>query len=402
MLRVSRLNGTERGSYSQDTVAKKLATYRRLAQSQRPRVLRVYQSAVVTEWRERDRQLRRRGFEVTTVTPRRGVEGGADVELEQGSDSFLVPARTFGHHPMLLVYDPVPIWRAMRAHRFDAVDIHHEPASLAAAELLLLRSWLARRSRVLLYSAQNVYKRYPWPFRWFERRALDQVNGVYACNPEAAEVMRRKGCKGIVRVIPLGVDLQRFSPDGPAPSRVEDTRCLRVGFVGRLDEQKGVPVLLEAVASREDCSLEVVGDGPSRKSLETRAQNLGLGGRVRFRGSVRHDQLPDFYRALDVLVVPSLPTSNVLEQFSRVAVEAMACAVPVVASEVGTLPSIVGDHGVLVPPGDPEALARALARLAGDPAERRRLGGSARQWSRRYSWAAVADAHASLYVEAGV
>ncbi|MBW3616075.1 MAG: glycosyltransferase, partial [Actinobacteria bacterium] len=355
-----------------------------------PKVLRIYHSAVLPAWRERDRELRRNGVDVTLVAPRAWHEGAGLVALEQGADDFVVAARTLGSHPALFVYNPLPLWRLMRRHRFDVVDAHEEPYSVAAAEVRMLASRLQPDSRLLVYSAQNLMKRYPWPIRAIESRTLSAASAAYVCNQAAGEVVRRKGFMGEVRTLPLGVDTRRFSPREEASAGDDFV----VGYVGRLTEQKGVDVLIAATAG-ESWRLVIAGDGPERARLE----EIAAAGCVpaEFLGTVAHDQLPDLYRQLDVLVVPSRPAPGVLEQFGRVAVEAMATGVPVVASSLGALPEVVGQAGVVVPPEDVDALTTTLRALATDPERRRHLGRLGRERSRQFSWPQVATAHLELY-----
>ena len=127
---------------------------------------------------------------------------------------------------------------------------------------------------------------------------------------------------------------------------------------------------------------------------------LRIGDRVELVGSVGQDQLPDFYRGLDVLAVPSLPTPGWLEQFGRVVVEAMACGVPVVASDTGALPDVVGDAGLLVPPGDPEALATALKSVLEDDTTRGELSRRGVEQAQQASWSEVAGSYLGLYERA--
>lgn len=361
-----------------------------------PRVVRVYHSAVVGPWRARERALRAGGAEVEVVTARRWDEGGAVVALDPGGDGFVRGARTWGRHPNLFVYDPRPLWRALR-RRPDVVDAHEEPCSLAAAEVRLLRRLLCPSAPLVVYSAQNIHKRYPWPFRALERGTLRAAAGAYVCNEEAGRVLRAKGFAGRIAVLPLGVDVERFSPaggDGPGPGA-----GLLLGYVGRLERRKGVHVVLEAMRHEPGWSLEVVGGGPDAAALAAAARGAGLDGRVRFRGFAGHGDLPGLYRSLDVVVVPSLPTPGWEEQFCRVAVEAMASGVPVVASASGALPEVVGDGGRLFPPGDAAALRAVLAALDADPAGRRALGRAGRARAARFSWEQVAAGHRSLYDE---
>lgn len=370
-----------------------VAAYRRVAQrsGSGPRVLRVYHSAVVSAWRERDREMRRNGADLTLVAPRTWPEGSQRVALHPGGDDFVVPARTAGRHPALFLYNPLPLWRLMRRYRFDVVDAHEEPYSLAAAEVRMLASLLQPSATLLLYSAQNLAKRYPWPFRAIEKRTLTAATAVYVCNQAAGDVLRGKGFTGEIQLLPLGVDVGRFTPRPGTNS----TDRFTVGYVGRLTPEKGVDVLVRAVAEHAGWHLVVAGDGPERGALETLA--AGASAEVMFLGSVAHDDLPALYRSLDVLVVPSRPARGWLEQFCRVAVEGMASAVPIVASASGALPEVVGEAGVLVPPDDVDALAAALESLASDPERRRLLGQFGRERSGRFSWSAVAAAHRHLY-----
>src|SRR3954454_24075280 len=173
--------------------------------------LRVSHSAVVDAWRERERALRRLGHRVDVVSAAAWAEGGRPVALSVRPDEPVEAARTIGSHPALFLYDPRPLWRALGGP-LDVIDVHEEPSALATAEVLLLR-WLRRqRAPYLLYSAQNIDKRHPLPFRWLERAALRHARGVHACNAAAARVAERKGFPGRALTIDLGIDLGTYTP----------------------------------------------------------------------------------------------------------------------------------------------------------------------------------------------
>lgn len=217
-----------------------------------------------------------------------------------------------------------------------------------------------------------------------------------------------------VRVIPCGVDLERFRPGDPAAARVRlglgGARVLL--FVGRLAPIKGLETLLRALAAARADGLrgaplrllvvggdrDESGDGEGAR-LGRLAHELGLAGCVEFRGPQPQDALPDFYAAADLCLMPSLH-----ESFGMVALEAMACGVPVVASRVGGLSTTVQDGvtGLLVPEGDVAALARGIAALLADEPRRRAMGRRAREWASRFAWPTVARALAELYAEVGV
>ena len=358
------------------------------------RLLRVSHSGVISAWRERERVLRTLGVDVSLVTSCRWNEGGKDVDFSADADDFAVPVRTFGRHPNAFVFDPRPLWRLL-GKDWDVLDVHEEPCSLATAELLVLRSLHARRIPFLLYSAQNIRKRYPVPFRWIERWALRRAAGVYVCNGEAGRILRGKGLRGEMCEIPLGVDTTRFAPSEHSPPN----GVLRIGYVGRLEGHKGVASLIEAVSAIDETTLEIIGAGPEAEALALLSTTLGLSDRVRFRGFVEQRDLPELYRSFDVVAVPSLPLPGWLEQFCRVAVEAMATGIPVVASDTGALPEVVGDGGLLFPPGNVEALRGVLRRLLDEPDLWTRTRQAALDNASRFAWSVVADAHRRLYAD---
>ncbi len=208
------------------------------------------------------------------------------------------------------------------------------------------------------------------------------------------------------RVIPCGVDLRAFTPGG-ADDRAVARRALGLDgadtpillFVGRLDPIKGIDLLLESVAlMKTPARLLVVGGDPAGdpevERLRARAEALGIAERARFPGAVPQSELPRYYRAADALVVASR-----YESFGLVAVEALACGLPVVASAVGGLPSVVrdGENGLLVRWRSAEAFAGRIDALLGDSALMARLRAQARPSVERFDWRRIGDRVRDLY-----
>lgn len=359
----------------------------------RLRVLRITHNGVVTAWRERERLLRIRGVDLTLATAARWEEGGSMIEFAASGDEFVVPVRTFGRHPNLFVFDPRPLWRLLGDRRWDLIDLHEEPFGVAVAEVLALR-WLRRcRTPFLVCSAQNIDKRFPPPFRWFEHWSLARAAGAYTCNREAGEILRRKGLRGELELLPLGVDVARFHPADREPP----SGRLRIGFVGRLIPHKGVDVLLDALVLDSRFDAHIYGSGPEAAALGAQAVSLGIANRVTFHGYVEEAHLPGVFPTFDVLAVPSVPVPGWLEQFGRVVVEAQAAGVPSVASASGALPDVVATAGLLVPPNDPAALCAALARILDESGLWSQLRTAAVTTVERFSWATVAELQQSLY-----
>jgi glycosyltransferase involved in cell wall biosynthesis len=178
--------------------------------------------------------------------------------------------------------------------------------------------------------------------------------------PHAAEVRRLYN----------GADLERFAPRS-AVSQVRASCRLVVGSAGRLISGKGFDNLIRAVATfppTERPLLRIVGEGPDRPRLERIAAAAGLDGEV-FEG--RNDDMPSFWNACDVAVVPS---DTFTESFSMTTLEAMACGRPVVATRNGGIPEVLGETGTLVPAGDVQALADGISHYLADPALRAEAG----------------------------
>ncbi|MGE3909899.1 MAG: glycosyltransferase [Chloroflexota bacterium] len=267
--------------------------------------------------------------------------------------------------------------RILRDLRPDIVHVDEEPYNLATA--LAVRQALAVGGRPLFFTWQNLLRRYPPPFSWFERYVYARCPHALAGNAEAVEVLRSKGYAGQAHVIPqFGVDPELFSP---AQSDSEPgARPFTVGYAGRFVPEKGIDVLLQAVSQLTgEWQLRLVGIGPQREMLKDRARQLRIADRVSVEASVSSTKVPDLMRQFDVLAVPSLTMPNWKEQFGRVIIEAMACGVPVVGSDSGEIPHVIGDGGLVTPEGDAEALSLAIGTLRDDPALRFALGQRGRE-----------------------
>lgn len=202
-----------------------------------------------------------------------------------------------------------------------------------------------------------------------------------------------------VTVINGGVDLDLFRPSDRLAARSKLGLSGEVLlYVGRMDRVKGLDVLLRAVAllkHRPALKLIVVGgSGEETELLRCQALANSLGLEVRFAGATPQEELPTYYHAADLLVVPSH-----YESFGLVAVEALACGTPVIASMVGGLPTVIreGQNGLLVPWREPEAFAERIERVLDNPPLRATLAANARPSVYRYSWGAVSDRVTALY-----
>ncbi|MEM0129651.1 MAG: glycosyltransferase family 4 protein [Thermoplasmata archaeon] len=196
--------------------------------------------------------------------------------------------------------------------------------------------------------------------------------------------------------IPTGIDLPPERP--PGRKGPADGPC-RLLCVGRLDlAQKGLDVLIDAVArvSRVvPVRLDLAGDDwGAVPAIARQVHRLGLGDRVRWAVSPTAEAIAEAYARADVFVLASR-----FESFPRVLVEALAEGLPIVATRVGGVEELVGTGGaaLLVPPGDPDALARAIAEVAADPERRRRMAEAARARAGRYAWETIVPRYLALF-----
>jgi len=271
-------------------------------------------------------------------------------------------------------FSPFRLWQALRRARPHLVQVDEEPASVALLQILLLKRMLGYK--VIFFTWENLVIRYPWPFEWIRRLSLKLADGAIAGTEGAATVLRQAGYpKPLVIVPQLGVD-----PDHSAPQRAQDIRNtlglkhFTVGYVGRLVPEKGLMALLQALHQLGgDWQWLIVGRGPLRAELEQQARDWGIAERLCWLDTVPHQKVPRYVNAVDVLVLPSQSTPRWKEQLGHVLLEAMACGVPVVGSDCGAIPDVIGEAGLVFPEGQATALAEHLRQLREDEALRQKL-----------------------------
>lgn len=257
----------------------------------------------------------------------------------------------------------------MRAFRPDIVHIDEEPYNLATWQAL----FHARRcgAKTLFFSWQNINRRYPLPFAWGERWVLNTVDHAVAGTSSAGQVWREKGYHGGISIIPqFGVDHTLFTPLVTRPQRP-----FTIGYFGRLVEEKGIQLLLAAAAQLPPKSWQIclVGSGPMQRAIEAAVEQHNIAPFVHMQPAVPSTQMPAYYHKLDALVLPSLTRPNWKEQFGRVLIEAMASGVPVIGSDSGAIPDVIGDAGLIFPEGNSAALAAHLRALQTDPDQHAQL-----------------------------
>ena len=292
--------------------------------------------------------------------------------------------------------------RQLLREPWDLVHCWEEPYVAAAAQIAAATP---RQTPLVFATFQNIDKRYPPPFNWFERYAMSRADGVIAFGQTVFDVLARRGLSPAhTRVIPPGVDAERFQPDRAARAEIRASLGWHddapvVGYLGRFVPEKGLATLTDALDRvTTPWRALLVGSGPLEPSLRAWARKYG--GRVAIAPSVGHDDVPRWLNAMDMLCAPSRTTPAWREQFGRMLIEAFACGVPVVASNSGEIPLVVADAGVVVPEGDAPLWARAIGDLLTDARRREDLSARGRQRVlSTYGWPVVARQHSAFFDE---
>jgi glycosyltransferase involved in cell wall biosynthesis len=277
------------------------------------------------------------------------------------------------------------------------------PAAVMAARKLNLPSVITMHGGDVYVNPEQGYD---FPTRWYVRPALRwtlrHAGALTAITDDCRQHALRAGAPADhIRLVFNGTDLRRFSP-GENGSRPDSRFGPNMIFACRqLFPRKGIRFLLEAGAALKpqfpDLKIVVAGDGFERPDLMRLADELGIASDVTFLGWVPNADLPQYYRAAAISVIPSLE-----EGFGIPAAEAMGCEVAVIASDAGGLPEVVEDGvtGLVVPRGDARALAQAMGSLLADPQRRRRMGLAGRERALRlFDWDRSAQQFEEIYRE---
>src|SRR5215472_2949616 len=257
--------------------------------------------------------------------------------------------------------------RIIREVRPEVVHIDEEPYNLAT--YLAMRLARQQNARALFFTWQNLYRVYPLPFRQMELYNYNHAAAAIAGNRDAEKVLRRKGYTGPIHVIPqFGFDTEIYKRSMPHVPR-QSADPFTIGFIGRLKEEKGLPLIVEALTMLPDyCRAVFIGNGPMKTALAEQAARLGVVDRVLFKTGVPTSQVPHEMEQWDVHVLPSLSRPNWIEQFGRTLAEAMSCETPVIGSSSGEIPHVIGDAGLVFKEGNARELSACVQKLLDDPA----------------------------------
>jgi glycosyltransferase involved in cell wall biosynthesis len=326
--------------------------------------------------------------EVTIVVPKRWRPGGVQNRMIETrawqDDRFrVVPLSNFSQNNQGLLTFGLDLVQLLREFRPDVIQVEQGSKGLAYAEMITLNRLLGLKAKMLFFTWWNLPYELKFPVSALEAYNLGGTDGIISGNQDGADILRDRGYPGPIRVMPqLGVDETLFRPQ-PQPELAAQLGIAPedfvIGFVGRFVEEKGLLTLMQTLGQLKDqpqswrCLL--LGRGPLKEGLQRQAEALGVSDRIRWVESVPHDDVPRYINLMSTLILPSettyqfktLTSVGWKEQFGHVLIEAMACQVPVIGSDSGEIPHVIGDAGLIFPEGQADELADRIRTLMMSP-----------------------------------
>ncbi len=331
------------------------------------RVLMISKALVVGAYHKKTSELANLGIDLHLIVPK--TWGRQKPEVTEASDYtiHLLPIYFSGKNHFHFYQGLKSLIASINP---DIIHIDEEPYSLVTYQAIRIAK--EKNIRTLFFTWQNIKKKYPFPFSALERYAFNNVHTAIAGNLEASDVMREKGFSKKIFIVPqFGVDPQIYSKRDAGSLKVQlfgASNVQVIGYVGRFVEEKGIQTLLQAFSKLDRTArLLLIGSGPYKKKILETSGILNINDRLQMPGDISSDKIPLYLNCLDCLVLPSLTRSNWKEQFGRVLIEAMSCGVPVIGSDSGEIPNVIGDAGLIFKEGDADDLGNKMEIIMNDP-----------------------------------
>ncbi len=341
------------------------------------------------------------GIEVTVVVPKSWKPGGVQnttIETQYRDEGTfrIVPVTNFSQNHQGLLTFGRDLISLMRQFRPQIIQVEQGSRSLAYTQMIALNQLLGLKAKNVFFTWWNLpYElKFPVAFTWWnlpyelkfpvallEKYNLNHSHGIITGNQDGVEVLRQRGYEGSIKVMPqLGVDESLFTPKRQPELATKlgiNSNDFVVGFVGRFVQEKGLLTLFKALVSlqHKPWKLLLLGRGNLQEELIQMATENNIRERLLIVESVPHHEVANYINLMSTLVLPSETTYNFKtltsvgwkEQFGHVIIEAMACQVPVIGSDSGEIPHVIGDAGLVFPEGDINALANCLMQLIEKP-----------------------------------
>ncbi|MGB6300485.1 MAG: hormogonium polysaccharide biosynthesis glycosyltransferase HpsO [Rivularia sp. (in: cyanobacteria)] len=325
-------------------------------------------------------------IEVTVVVPKKWRPGGVqnkiiETEYRDEGNFRIVPISNFSQNHQGLLTFGSDIFKLLSEFRPNIIHVEQGSRGLAYAEMITLNALLRLKAKNVFFTWWNLPYQLKFPISILENFNLDNSHGIISGNQDGAEILRDRGYEGPIKVMPqLGVDETLFTPKAQPELAKKvglEPNDFVVGFVGRFVPEKGIMTLLDALVKIKNKSWKflLLGRGELKDEILQKAEEKGIKDRIILVESVPHNEVADYINLMSTLILPSettykfktLTSVGWKEQFGHVIIEAMACKVPVIGSDSGEIPHVIGDAGLIFPEGNIEELANRLEQLIDNP-----------------------------------
>ena len=294
----------------------------------------------------------------------------------------------------------------LRAHFQDfqpeIIHLEEEPWSINALQVIRLKRKYCSSSRFIFRTSLSISAKQKFGFLpiWIERQVFRETNMAFPLSDNAGRILKQRGYHGEAVPFPNGVDFRLFHKMDV--KRLSTSLRLFgyfvIGYLGRIVESKGLDTLVAAAARLEiEYRLLIIGSGEYKADLVGIAEELRIADRIVWIDGMLPEKVPEYVNCMDTVVLPSRTTPDWVEFFGRVLIEGMACEVPVIASDSGEIPHVVGDAGLIFPEGDAVALADRIEQIARNPSFANQLIQRGLKRVKEFTWETIADRTYEVY-----
>ena len=332
-------------------------------------------------------------IEIKIVVPKVWRPGGVQDKIIEtqpvNEENFsVVPISNFSKNNQALLTFGLDLVSLLQEFKPEIIQVEQGAKSLAYAQLITLNRLFGLGAKNIFFTWWNLPYDVKFPLSRLEEYNLYNTHGLISGNQDGVDILREHGYKNKAVVLPqLGVDEKLFypttQPELASELGIEKNEFI-IGFVGRFVEEKGILTLIKALAhlKSKQWKLLLLGRGKLKETIISQAIKAGIKEHLIIIESVPHDQVPRYINLMDTLVLPSettyatktLTSVGWKEQFGHVLIEAMACKVPLIGSDSGEIPYVIGEAGMIFPEKDVSALASCLQKLIEQPKLAEKLG----------------------------
>ena len=344
--------------------------------------------------------------EVRVITTDRWYESIQEILFQPDSDvrcnEFPCPIRFSGYGSRFYYRS------GLRTHfqdfQPDIIHLEEEPWSINALQVIRLKRKYCPNSHFIFRTSLSIPAKQKFGFLpiWIERQVFRETDMAFPLSENAERILKQRGYHGETILFPNGVDLRLFHKMDAKQLSISLglNGYFVIGYLGRLVESKGLDTLIAAAAKLSvEYRLLIIGRGDFKADLLEIAEEFGIRDKIVWVDGMLPEKVPEYVNCMDTLVLPSRTTPDWVEFFGRVLIEGMACEVPVIGSDSGEIPQVIGDAGLTFLEGDAEELTDRIEQIAQNPSFADRLVDRGLKRVKEFTWETIADRTFKAYQE---